>query len=205
MHPANLGNKLKKQMRLLLILIILSKSLNLFSQGDSIIFNNLIFKNGIYTSHEEILKNDPKYFNCKLEIEIGWVLGKSTYFYYDQASIKQPFEDPIFAISIDGKLLIKYKDQFCRLILKGPISTFFTEKIYKYSTVYTYTENKLYFLDLTSGTIHLLTPENIDWLFKRDSELYSTYSKVSEKKKKKTLYSYVLKYNHRNPLYIKIN
>jgi hypothetical protein len=98
---------------------------------------------------------------------------------------------------------VYYKNQFYKLILKGPVSTFYTETTVTYASGYTDKNDKLYFVDLVTGKIDRLTPDNIDFVIKRDADLYSKFSDLPESQKRKTLYSYILKYNQNNPIFIK--
>jgi hypothetical protein len=184
--------------------IIISGCLNLFGQSDSTLFDNTFkFKDGVYRTYKELLKNEPKYLNYRIDAKADGLFGKITFVIYDQMLNMQPFEDSVFAYVNNGTLAIFYMNHFYKLILKGTISTFYIETINVYSSGYTTKDDKLFFVDLMTGTIDKLNPSNINEFIKRDNELYSTYSTASESKIRKTLYSFILKYNQRNPLYIR--
>ena len=191
-------------MRHLSIILIILKSNVLFGQSDSVLFNHEFkFKDGIYTQNIEVLINEPKYSRHDVEAKVDVLFGKMKFYYLRESSKKEPITDSIFAYVEQGILRVYYKNQFHKLILKGPISTFYTETTTKYSSGYVNKNDKLYFVDLLTGKIDRLTPDNIDSVIKRDGELYLKFSNISESKKRKTLYSYILKYNQNNPLYIK--
>jgi hypothetical protein len=193
-------------MRFLLIYIFLTWSKIILGQNDSLMFDNHIkLKEGVYTSFAEVLENSPKYHDCLFETKVDFWFGKMKIYYYDKLGIKNEFIDTILLVVQDGKRYVKYKNRFCKLILTGAISTFFIESIYNdYSTGNMDTDYKLFFIDLKTGTIDKLNPPNIDNIFKRNNLLYSEYSLLSNTKKKKTLYSFILKFNMQNPIYVKV-
>lgn len=195
-------------MRYFLIIIFLTCSALLYAQRDSVIFDNQIkLKEGIYTSFSEIIANNPKYQNCSFETKGNFLFGKKLLIYYsDRFGNKFKFDDRILLVVHDGIRYVKFKKKFNKLILTGTISTFFIEKTYHdYRTGYTGTEDKLYFVDLKTNMIKRLKPIRIREIFRRDNILYSDYQSISDSKKRKTLYFYVLKYNMRNPIYIEMN
>jgi len=194
-------------MKNVLFIVILLNYLPLYAQTDSVQLDSKFhFKNGIYSSNLEVLNNNPKYPDYFLETRRGSevIFGGSAYNFYNKLSNKQPYTDSLFAFVDNGVLLVYYKRDFHKLILTGAISTFFTENTIQYSTNYATIEDHLYFLDLETGNIDKLKPEKIDSIIKRDSQFYTDYSSISYSDKKKILYSYVLKYNKRNPIYIKL-
>ena len=202
---ADVGSKFKIMRHILIIIIILTTHC-LFGQSDSSLFNSVFrFKDGVYTQNKEVLINEPKYLKHEVEAKVDVLLGKLKFYYIGESSAKHPLTDSIFAYVEQGSLFVYYKNQFHKLILKGPISTFYIETTTKYSTGYVDKYDKLYFVDILTGEINRLTPDNIDKVLKRDDELYLIFSNSSDSKKKKTLYSYIIKYNQNNPLYIKTN
>lgn len=193
------------RMKHILILLIICQSLYLFGQSESVKFDNTFrFKNGIYTTNTEILTNNPKYPDYLIAVKTGiaTIFDEPSYYYYKDTCDKKPFDDFLFAFVYDGQLLIHYKNNFHKLILTGAISTFFTEVIYNYTDRYSKAYDQLYFVDFMSGAMDKLNPETIDDIIKQDSLLYSEFSSLSYSKQKKILYSFVLKYNKRNPVFI---
>ena len=178
--------------------------MSFLEQNDSALFNHEFkFRDGIYTKNVEVLMNEPKYSINEVEAKVDVLLGKMKFYYLGESSKREPLADSIFAYVEEGILRVYYKNQFHKLILKGPILTFYTETTITYSSGYVDKNDKLYFVDLLTGKIDRLTPDKIDSVIKRDSELYLKFSNLSESQKRKTLYSYILKYNQNNPFYIK--
>jgi hypothetical protein len=196
-------------MRYFLIVAILLQGFCLSAQTDSALFDRSFkLKKGIYTSYFEILENSPKYPDYLIETNNDIVFGKLSMNFYDQNMIQQDIKDEVFAYVQEGYIVVKYDNQFYKLILTGPISTFYKEKItsnspYNSPITYTTVDDKLFLFDLRTGYINKLNLKNIDWILKRDSVLYTSYLALSDSKKRKTLYSFILKYNQRNPIYIR--
>lgn len=199
---------------LLLILLITNV---LGAQNDSVVVDrDFIFKNGIYATFDEVRTNSPKYPNLMFELREDR-LTKSKIIYAEKAINS----DSIFAIVQNGKLSIRFDNDYRKLILVGSLCTFFIET-YKLSppsfdqTTYIpgidggifiggkrSPDLDVYCLDLKTGYIDRLECDYMDEILKRDNFLYVDYSLASKKERKKTLYSYVLKYNSRNPTYFR--
>jgi hypothetical protein len=59
-----------------------------------------------------------------------------------------------------------------------------------------------YLLDFETGELWEYDVQDVISLIKNDSELYDEYRKLRNNAKKKLKFSYIRKYNERNPLYI---
>jgi hypothetical protein len=190
-------------MKYTVLFIFLIYSGFLHAQEEVLVFDNKIkLQEGVYTSLSEILENSPKYYNYQFEYTVSFWTGQSAMFYFDESGNRQNFEDTIVMIVEDGARYVNFKNHFCKLILTGAISTFYIENTYNIAPNDQYVDNRLYFWDLTTGYINRLNYITIEEIFRRDSFIYSTYSAIPDSRKKKTLYSYVLQYNSRNPVYI---
>jgi hypothetical protein len=187
-------------MRHLLLFILLLKPGIFYCQSDSAVFDrDFRFRTGIYTSYREVLENAPKYPDCSPEIKVDPWFGRVSLNYYDRQHMKNPLPGDIFACAHSGEIYIWYAGRFNRLIMKGAISAFYDELVIDYMTGYSESYYKTYFVDLETGNIERMYPENVDGVIQRDSLLFAEYSKLSYPKKRKILYSYILKYNSRNP------
>jgi hypothetical protein len=186
--------------RLLFIFLAMSKLVT--AQDSSTVFDNKIKLNeGVYTSINEVLENNPKYFNCSFEIKVNAWFGGITIYYFDGLGTKHEFKDTILLVVQDNERYVNYKSRFYKLLLTGAISTFTIKTIYR-DIGYSDIQQELYFFDIKSGIIDKLNPTNINKIIMRDNLLYSNYSTISNSKKKKTLYSYILKFNKNNPIYV---
>lgn len=175
----------------------------LLSQEDMLIFDNHIELNeGVYTSLSEVLNNSPKYYDCRFEAKVDFWFGKTSIYYFDNSGTRQEFNDTILLVVEDRNRYVMYKNHVCKLILTGAISTFYIENTMIYSNGYSNTQTNLFYWDIQTGLIDKVNVTNMDEILKRDNSVYSIYSGLSNSVKKKTLYSYILKYNSRNPIYI---
>jgi hypothetical protein len=167
------------------------------------VFNNQIeLKEGVYTSIPEVLINNPKYFDCRFETKVGFWFGNTSIYYYDLSGTRHEFNDTILFVVEDGNQYVKYGNHFCKLILTGAISTFYIENTIIYTNHYANTQTDLYYWDIETGTMGRVNVSNMDEILKRDSSINAVYSGISNSLKRKTLYSYILKYNAHNPIYI---
>jgi len=191
-------------MRHFIIFLFLLLPEFLLSQDDMSLFNNQIVLNeGIYTSLSEVLNNSPKYYDCQFEAKVDFWFGNTSIYYTDKSGTRHELNDTILLVVENGNKYVKYKKGFCKLIKVGAISTFMIDHTIKYSNGYQNTLTTLLFWDIQTGVMDILNVKNMDEILKRDSYIYSIYSGVPDSKKKKTLYSYVLQYNSRNPIYIR--
>lgn len=191
-------------MRYFLILILISKFGRVLAQDGSAAFDSKFeFRNGIYSSKNEVLENNPKYPDCTPEVRSRSLLGVITSFnYYTAESEKKVFADSLYAYAKNGILVIYAGDDFRRLVVTGPISLFYTESTVSYANGYSHTDDKLYFIDWLTGQTGKMNWRNLSEVFKRDYMLYAEYLKLSDARRKKTLYAGIIKYNKRNPIYI---
>jgi hypothetical protein len=192
-------------MHVTLLSILLLVTVSLQAQDGTTPFNNKIkLMEGFYTSTFEILENSPKYPDIEIESKSSfWIGGYTKLYYFDSSGQKQDYDDTLVFLVYDKQRFVYYKNDFHKLILTGPVSTFMIERVHvEPNTGYKSIETKLLFWDLETGKISKLTPDKFDAILQRDSDLYSRYSRLSKGKKKDTLYYYLLQYNERNPVYI---
>lgn len=192
------------KMRFYLIFLTILCSELIFSQTDKLILGNLTYLHeGIYTLFSQIEDNNPKYNSCLFENDGNLLLEYISVYYYDKGGIKKALEDRILLAVQSEKKYVQFQNRLYELILLGAISIFSLETTNAYSSGKQYTSAKFYYLDLKTGAIDKLNTTNIDPIIKQDSILYSSFLDIPQKKREKILYSYVLKFNMRNPLYIK--
>jgi hypothetical protein len=195
-------------MRVLIFFFVLIQSAYSFAQIDSVIFNNNFkFKEGIYTSYLQILNNEPQFLKAKIFIEYSSNSKHSRAFYYSEVGEKQFIDDSlnyVLAIANGDGLFIKYKNRYYKPILYGAISIFLIQTIFDPNSIHAKSGDQMYIYDLKSGIISYYNYNNLDSIFQRDIILYSDFSSIPKSKATNQLYSYVLKYNSRNPIYIKL-
>ena len=190
-------------MRHIIFLFIILLPEFLFSQDDAAFFNSkTVFKEGVYTSLSEVLSNSPKYHDCRFEAKVDFFFFFTSIHYFDASGVRHEFNDTILFVVEDGNRYVNYKNHFCKLILTGAISTFYIENTTVYSGQSSYTHTNLFYWDIQTGKMDKVNITNLDEILKRDNSIYSSYSGVSDSVKKKTLYSYILKYNANNRIYM---
>lgn len=192
------------KMTLLNILLICFVAPSFAQKPDSVIFDkDTYMESGIYTEVDQLKTNSPKYYNYKTDYSAFKLLSENpAYNYYDNQGEHIKYRDTLFAYSEGGELVIYYKKWWRKLITKGAICTFFVDI---HSGMETIKLSYMYYFDFNTGKIGYVpnNQERLDRLFKRDSELYNEFSSLSKSKKKKQYFSYILRYNERNPIYIK--
>ena len=191
---------------------------------DSILFDNkTVFKNGIYSTLEELKYNSPRYPDSELELEKNQDrIYLNTLYYRNSRNTRLKFESSLYATVVEGRLSIFYDNQLNPVFLKGAISTFILNEIvttttympqnnmgYGYpgygSTVPVTTssvEVNIYCLDFATGFISKVNKENLEPIIMRDPVLYSSFKKIRSDANNKKSYPFISQYNTRNPMYI---
>lgn len=189
-----------------LLIIILLLPFNNFGQQIKVT-NNFRFNNGIYTCFGELINNSPRYLKCKLDIERPPV-GLPNYYYYDSLQKKHTFYDSCFAVVFDGILFIRNAEMFIKGYYLGSITMLkitrtdktYWDKIFLDQFFYV---DKILILDLETGKIVSLFDSFLTEIFQRDPILYEEFMNDKKKNRKNNLISWIIKYNNRNPLYLR--
>jgi hypothetical protein len=66
-------------------------------------------------------------------------------------------------------------------------------------------ELRQYLIDFDTGKILEYDVENTELLLMKDSELYTEYVQLRNKKQKELMFVYIRKFNEKNPLYLPAN
>jgi len=171
---------------------------------DSIKFDhNVEFTRGVYTKPEQLLTNSPKYSNCAYSPNVMSKKGKQGGILFYSSGEKRMFRDTLFAFIEKGDLLVFHDRRFYELSTKGAISLFDQETKHLYHTELEPESFVVYYLDVLTGKMGVVTRANIEEILVRDEELHTQYSTLPKSQKKKLYKSYIQKYNARNPIYIK--
>jgi hypothetical protein len=157
-------------------------AITLFAQADydSLVFdNNVVLKNGIYTSCYEIRTNSPQYTDCELEMEnIRKKIHIDYLFFINSNNTRLKFESNLFAIVSNGRIYLFCINQLNPVFLKAAISTFMVKDVV-YSPTSNYGSNydnykiktTMYFLDYETGVIDKITKENLTPIITRDTKI----------------------------------
>jgi len=194
----------------LFILLMGCMHYNYGQASDSVKFEKGVFlEAGIYTHVNQIIGNAPKYFGYRLDPNESHFFKKGDELScFDRNGNQLKIEDTVIAYVEKGTFFVRYKHWIYPLMSKGAISTFIVSQSTRNTgNASTVDEDiYLYYFDLKTGVINRIKKTQMDKigeLFIADNELYKEFSNLSKSKKKKLYYSYILKYNQRNPIYIK--
>ena len=203
--------------RIFLFILFVGYLLSGFGQEvDSVKFDkHTYFEPGIYTNLNQLFINTPKYYDYKIISESKNIVADKLFFFDNQGN-QIEFNDTVFAYIEENGFYNYYKGDLHLLSSKGSISIFFIGHTLAYgrNVSIVFEANApivteavaMYYFDIKSGVINWIQPnhpELLEPLFVRDKELYDEFSNLSKSKKKKRYYSYILKYNERNPFYVK--
>ena len=176
---------------------------NTFGQSNKEIINNTFsFKNGIYSSFDELISNNPKYPNCLFDM-VKPPVGYPKLSYYNEKFEMKRYDDYLFAVVNNGILFLWYNLSFFKQLYLGEISIFVRTSWHSYvQKLYSTDEDFPNILDLKTGKIKGLNYKSISRILKRDNDIYNEFISVENKKNRKTLFSYIYKYDINNPIYI---
>ena len=149
---------------------------------------------------------------------------------YDDSGVRVVVKtSEIWGYALNGRLFIMVGGRFQRIILQGNISQFMAsettiEKAYygeedttdRYTTTqdlyrgfyrdrYYYrnltAEGRLCLYDFESNALEEYDPASLEKLLERDSLLFSEYTSLKRREKKKQMVSFIRRYNQNHPLY----
>lgn len=195
------------------------------NSSDYVVYDkNYKFNEGLFLTFDQVKTNSPIPVS-----NIYTDLDKTAYDFFDvlllqdevviiddQGNQKTLESSNIWGYSSNGKLFINWEQRASLIPIIGSIAHFVGVHVY---TEYPYsddpfsyqtqpvqkTETKQYLLDFETGEVYNFNFRDIDPLFAKDTELYDEWSNLSNRKKKKTMFVYVRKYNDRNPLMLPKN
>ena len=122
-------------MRILLLVFSICFSISLIAQTKlpvQFFDNQLKLKNGIYTSHEELLNNAPSYPDCVLKVSAyrgDMFIPELTYYTIGHEDAVLRFNAPVFAFVAEGKLSVYYQKRMMSIYSKGTLCTFTLVKV----------------------------------------------------------------------------
>ncbi len=186
------------------------------------------FTEGVYLNHQQLVNNKPvlknhivtKYNRYSFEFFDNLLL-EPIIEYYDQFGLLNTIEtNNIWGFCRLGSVFINFGNDFCRIPVIGNICHFvatitvYDERYnqpymnYPYGTTPTTTsrtEIQQFIMDFKTGKILEYTTQNVEQLLMPDTELYTEYKKLKNKKKRDLKFLYIRKYNEKHPLYIPNN
>jgi hypothetical protein len=172
--------------------------------GQHVAVNNAcIFKDGIYTSFGELLSNAPRYLNCKLDI-VRPPAGYPKYDYYDSADVRHTYHDSCFCVVANRILFVRDMDFFYKSYYLGAV-TILQETTWHsaFQKDYETFDGSIFILDFMTGEVLPLNKKNVSGILARDSSLSGEFEAKKKKATNEEMVLYLLKYNSRNPYYLK--
>lgn len=176
---------------------------------------SFVLKDGIYFSFEDVKQNQPNlekknlfksYYDTVFTI-YQWAHTANLYYIDDSGAKVSLSRDSIWGFSEGGTQYFMRGGYFHKISLFGSISVF-TEF---YSTIrdpmaVVITDKKGIstdrIIDMEEQLVINYDVDNVAFVLSRDAELFSQFNALTSKKqKKKRLYSFIEKYNERNPLF----
>jgi hypothetical protein len=164
---------------------------------------NYVFPKGIYTSFSELVHNAPRYAGCELDV-VRPPAGYPKYYYYDSLHVRHKYHDSCFAVVNNGTLFVRDVDFFFKCDYPGAISVLVSTNWHSvYQKDYVTDERYITLLDFESGAIVPFYGDSLAELLRRDPELFAEYSSIKKGVSREVRLSYIIKYNARNPFYVK--
>jgi hypothetical protein len=207
---------------LLLLMIILPAEM-LFAQKDSVAYSREYqFKEGIYLSYLQFVKNDPIPKDAITNTNRGinapdfyvQLFGKNTVTYKDNNGAEQKIElKDIWGYCQDQSIFIGTRNasrvpvigslcHFTRVEMEeGPMMNGVAGPIYTPP----HQEINQYILDTRTGAVRSFTVADFtELLQKYDDVLYKEFSALKKRKKKDMKFLYLRKFNEKHPLYLPV-
>jgi len=184
-------------------LLLLFYNLSVYAQKEvTSISNNFVFKDGIYTSFDELIHNNPKYENCKFEMTKPPV-GYPKLFYYSANNSQLSYNDYLFAVVNHGTLFLWFRYSFYHQYYLGQIGIFYETDWHAYSqSIYNSVIDKQCILDFKSGKVLKLDQKSIIEIISKDLDVSQDSLIKIKKKTKSELIPLIMKFNESHTMYI---
>lgn len=190
------------------------------AQGDSVKYSReLLMPDGVYLSYDDFRHNRP--------ITKGQIVSdmdKSQLEFVDkvlyQEDLKFKRNDSVitrksasaWGFFQNNTLYVNYKEDFYRIPVFGSISylvatvivqnTGFYDPRFGYpSTAASTREIREFLMNFYDGLVIESNLENLEGLLARDKELFEEFAKLSKRKQKDQLYSFIRRFNDKHPVY----
>jgi hypothetical protein len=210
--------------KIIIVLLFYFNTIEVFSQRDSIVFSREVdMKDGIYLTIEQFKTNDPILKSNIVDLKTNLIdyipnwKPNNVISYIDSSGREiNVRQERIWGFCQNKTIYYNNHGSFCRLPVVGSLchfvdqykSTYYeplsNEMGYSNYPVYRYEETALrqIVLDISTGKTHEFNVENMELLLKKDEVLYKEFMALKRKRKKNSIFIYLLKYNEAHPLYI---
>jgi hypothetical protein len=171
--------------------------------GPSRLTSNFVFNNGIYSSFDELIKNNPKFPDCKFDMSRPNIGYPKNFYYYDEKNVRQHYNDYLFAVVDHGILFLWFNYFFFRQYYLGRIGIFYE------TTWHSYSQNKYdsdmdiqCILDFNSGKISFLNQKSILESINGVIDISEDSTKKIKKLNTLELIPVIMKFNDNHAIYI---
>jgi hypothetical protein len=165
--------------------------------------NTCTFNEGIYTSFGELLNNAPRYPHCRLDI-IMPAVGMPKYWYYDSLDARHTFYDSCFCVVFNRMLFVRDMDAFYKAYYTGAVTILQASTWHSaFQKDYLTNEDFISMLDFQTGELRPVIKKHVAAVLERDSTLFREFTAIKKKVTREVLLLYLIRYNARNPFYIK--
>lgn len=180
------------------------------------------FRDGLYLNFEMVKTNHPvpmdwivtdyndfNTFGSKISNQIHPEEGERIIFYDDNGVETSILAKDVWGYALNDRLYIMLGSRFQEILIQGAISLFIashttSDPVMGYYSIATI-KNKKYLLDFESNELRGYNYEVLEELLKKDSELYTEYTSLPKRQKKRMMYTFIRRYNEKHPLYFPVN
>jgi len=177
------------------------------------------FEDGVFLNIEQLKQNKP-ISNGRILTNLNpndfnffaQLLDEKTISVYDDfGNIAQIPTGSIWGFASKGILHLNYADAFNRIAVFGQISYFMAEITSEYVSfdpitnmqqISMQTEIKPFLLDYKTDKVYAMNMKNIGDLIEDDKQLSDEFKSLSNRKKKKEAYLFLMRYNEKHPVYL---
>lgn len=204
----------------ILILLLVLGSSYFLAQGDSIKYTpEFVLNDGVFLSHDDMRKNksiSKDQIQSQVNKEqldfLTKVMEAETIVFTSNGNTLRVSKNDVWGYVQNGTFYVNYKNKFYRIPVFGAISFlvavvevqntgFYDPRFGGYTGTTISNENREFIMNFYDGKLVELQKEEVEKLLSRDKDLFSEYSKLSQRQQKEQLYRFIRKYNSSNPVY----
>lgn len=207
-------------MRVVILVCFLICSLCARTQVDSVLFTaDMRLPDGIYLTYDDFRRNKSiakaqvvsNLDKSQLEF-LGKVVFEEKFSYIENGVTFTVQSKNVWGFAQNTTLYVNFREEFYRVPVFGSVSYLvanvtvaspgFYDPRFGMSTGGGVTkEIREFLMNFYDGIVTEFTLDEVEKLLARDSELFEEYKKLSRRKQKEQVYSYIRKYNTRHPVY----
>jgi len=162
--------------------------------------------------------NDFNKFGHRINDQIHPEEGERIIFYDDNGVQTSLLAKDVWGYAFDDRLYIMLGSRFQEILIQGAISLFIasatTSMLIPFKSEGGYTdyigsnatiEGKKYLFDFESNELRGYNYEVVEELLNKDPELYTEYTSLPKRQKKRMMLAFIRRYNEKHPLYFPVH